>query len=421
MTIQIALDAVDRGETSEQQYYRWPSHLAKNMADSIHGLVRDTLVQSRLFPQVDNIRLARKDEVVHVEKVLGNGAFSQVTSVICKDGKRYACKHLKRELMDRPEEFRIAASELACEAHMLAAFDHPNILKIRGWSYNGIASFEEGFHNSFFLLLDVLDETLETRIDRWRMQGLINANDPSLYLQKLHIMSGIASALKYLHERGVVFRDLKPNNIGFIGNQVQLFDFGLSRELPTLNSSIPFEMSGKVGTLRYMATEVAMNHPYNISADVFSFAMVSYELLSLQKPYDGWTRDMHTALVCEGGLRPDTSNCACPIPMETSMLLELAWHADPTRRPSMDQIISQLEVLKGQQLVIIESKHLELQVAQHLEAQRISHEESIARAYCIDMAYKLAPSPLEKYERRYSKESFETIETTSLSSDSMDF
>lgn len=418
----MAMIEYDYGESSSelQRHPRWPAHIAKNMASSIHGIVRDTLRQSRLLPRGETIQLARKEDILHTEKLLGTGAFSEVASVVCSDGKRYACKHLKQELMHRPEEFRMAASELACEAHMLSSFDHPNILKIRGWSYNGISSFDEGCHDSFFLLLDVLDETLEDRIDRWRRNPLVHYNDSSVYLQKLHIMSEIASALEYLHARGVVFRDLKPNNIGFLGNKVQLFDFGLSRELPTLDTSAAFEMSGKVGTLRYMANEVALNLPYNIAADVFSFAMVSYELLSLQKPYDGWTRDMHTSLVCERGLRPDTTNCVCPIPVEMSLILQLAWHGDYTKRPTMSQIATQLDVFTEQQLVILESQQLELQVAQHLEAHRRSQEECAARAICIDLAYRLAPVAPRKHGRRVSDESIETIETTSLSSESTD-
>ncbi len=424
MTIQRMM-IHDCGEASEQQCDRWPAHIAKSMADSIHGIVRDTLRQSRLSPKGDDILLAGKDDILLVEKVLGSGAFSQVTSVVCKDGKKYACKHLRRELMHKKEEFQMAASELACEAHMLASFDHPNILKIHGWSMNGIASFEDGCHDSFFLLLDVLDETLESRVDWWRMNALVSFHDSSLYLQKLHIMLEIASALAYLHERAIVFRDLKPNNIGFLGNKVQLFDFGLSRELPMLDTSVPFELSGKVGTLRYMANEVAMNQPYNVSADVFSFAMVAYEMLSLQKPYDGWTRAMHTSLVCERGMRPDTIHCIDLIPLEMDLLLQLAWHRDSTKRPTMHQIVTQLEVFIDQQLVILESKQLELQVAQHLEAQRRSQQESVARALyteMVDLACKLAPyPPPTKHRRKGSFDSIETIETTSLSSESMDF
>lgn len=408
------------GESSETlSPYRWPAHMAEQMADNIQEEVRSSLSQSRLVPQTSYIHLVRKDDIVEFQKPLGSGAFSQVTAVVCKDGRRYACKNIKQKLMEKPAQFKIAASELACEAHMLASFDHPNILKIRGWSYNGIASFSEGFHNSFFLLLDVLDETLDQRIDNWRVQELTHVDDQSIYMRKLQIMSEIASALGYLHDQGVIFRDLKPNNIGFLGGRVQLFDFGLSRELPALNPAVPFEMSGKVGTLRYMANEVALHLPYNLSADIFSFAMVSFEMLSLQKPYDGWTRDMHTSLACERGLRPDTSNCLWPIPLDMCLLLERAWHSDPSQRPSVDQIFAQLEAMKDAHFLLLESQHLQqLQVAHHLEAQRRAQEEALARAIFIEN-YHSAPSPPMKLKRSLSSDSMETIETTSLSGESI--
>ena len=246
---------------------------------------------SRLVRKSEGITLVHRNDLT-VFGLLGQGAFSEVHEVRVNndsDSQRcYAMKHLKARLLRQGENFRLAAAELAVEAHMLASFDHPNVMKIRGWASNGVASYTDGRHDSFFLLLDRLDETLDQRIASWQKQPAIAkyqstpiagnivtdllrrfsispaTEDPenmnkqatlqrqhecalvSLHLEKIGICVEIASALAYLHSNGVIFRDLKPNNIGFLSGRVQLFDFGLSRELPRLNLEEPFEMSGKV-------------------------------------------------------------------------------------------------------------------------------------------------------------------------------
>jgi serine/threonine protein kinase len=148
-------------------------------------------------------------------------------------------------------------------------------------------------------------------------------------------------------------RDLKPNNIGFLKGRVQLFDFGLSRELPQLDVHMPFEMSGKVGTLRYMAVEVALHRPYNVAADVYSWSMVCYELVTLQKPFGGWTRDMHNNLVCGKGVRPEfTSDISFPL----KNLLEQCWAQKARDRPNMRQVVDRLRVMEEEQLLLCQTQ-----------------------------------------------------------------
>jgi serine/threonine protein kinase len=148
-------------------------------------------------------------------------------------------------------------------------------------------------------------------------------------------------------------RDLKPNNIGFLKGRVQLFDFGLSRELPQLDVHMPFEMSGKVGTLRYMAVEVALHRPYNVAADIYSWSMVCYELVTLQKPFGGWTRDMHNNLVCGKGVRPEfTSDMSYPL----KQLLEQCWAQKARDRPSMRQVVDRLRVMEEEQLLLCQTQ-----------------------------------------------------------------
>ena len=488
---------------SPETCFRWPITVAKDMADSIHLHVLNMLSRSRLVRNVEGIQLVRKEDILSMEEVLGSGAFSQVTAVTTTDGQKYACKHLKQTLMSQPESFRLAASELAYEAHVLASFDHPHILKIRGWAYNGIASFEEGWHDSFFLLLDKLEETLDQRIDRWlaeehnvtcntilsqqqtrstsplyhqinpcilgglsppqtipsvvvnhsldqqQQQHILDLRYQQQYLEKLGIVSGIASALQYIHDRGVIFRDLKPNNIGFLDGRVQLFDFGLSRELPSLDTSTPFEMSGKVGTLRYMSPEIALSQSYNLSADVYSLAMVSYEMLSLQKPFEGWTRDMHTAFVCTQGLRPDTSNCLIGIPFGMRILLEQSWHTNPSVRPTMSGILSEVHVMEEQQLIKVNDMQLQMmELSRQMEMAQAQQEAAavaelatatavaqasaaLAQQQAVDMAFLHAAatasscsssSPWKQHFRGASSDSCnETAETSYMSDDSYGF
>jgi serine/threonine protein kinase len=272
----------------QQWNYNQP---AREMTDRIHSEVKSMVANSRLVRLSQGIALVNRQDI-QIGALLGRGAFSEVHEVRvinnqnCNSRCRYAMKHLKAKLLSQADNFRLAAVELAVEAHMLASFDHPNIMKIRGWAANGVASFTTGRHDSFFLLLDCLDETLDQRISTWQTQAnienhavnvggvtgnlvsglwkrfahphdensvthqnLYNANsraNEALLLEKLGICVEISSALSYLHNNGVIFRDLKPNNIGFLNGRVQLFDFGLSRELPSLKLDEPFEMSGKV-------------------------------------------------------------------------------------------------------------------------------------------------------------------------------
>lgn len=470
------IDQLAHADSASMTGYRWPDRLAKQISDNVHHQVHEMLGGSRLTRKSYNIQLMRPSDIFHIGKVLGTGAFSQVSLVTSnKDGRRYACKHLKQDLMDRPEDFQTAAAELACEAHILSAFDHPNILKVRGWAENGIASFEEGNHNSFFLLLDLLDETLNQRIDRWREEEerrnlervMMARQNPShspavgettriwgniqhaalfkdssameqhhrtenmrfqtLYLEKIRVMSELASALDYIHSMGVVFRDLKPNNIGFSGNRVQIFDFGLSRELPTLDTSIAFEMSGKIGTLRYMAPEVANHQPYNVSSDIYSWAIVSYELLSLEKPFNGWTRDLHADLVCRRGYRPDTTNTFHPIMPQMKALLTQTWSAIPSNRGTMAQVCVQLKFLEAQQLALLANQQLEIEMHMQQTLRYEAQQRSIASAaavtntYYTDFAYCAALSPPIKLTRSNSFDTIGTIETCSLASDSERF
>ena len=137
----------------------------------------------------------------------------------------------------------------------------------------------------------------------------------------------------------IVFRDLKPANCGFDMDGVfKLFDFGLATHL-TPEKRIEknqYHLTGGTGSGRYMAPEVARHSLYGKPCDIYSFAILLWEILSLKTAFEGETRDSHAIKVY--GYR----NCRPVIksnwPFILRQLLCDSWSVDVSERPSFNQI-----------------------------------------------------------------------------------
>mmetsp|Transcript_13707 Transcript_13707/g.24830 ORF Transcript_13707/g.24830 Transcript_13707/m.24830 type:complete len:195 (+) Transcript_13707:506-1090(+) len=153
-----------------------------------------------------------------------------------------------------------------------------------------------------------------------------------------HLWHGVSLIIIYavfrFHTLRVMYRDLKPDNIGFdVRGDVKIFDFGLAREFPKENQMTngTFQMSGKTGSLRYMAPEVAKEQPYNETVDVYSLAVMAWQIFEMDTPFKGYSISMHNNLVIEKGGRPRVNpKWGGPL----CDLLKEAWSDDISQRPS---------------------------------------------------------------------------------------
>ena len=276
---------------------------------------------------------------------------------------RFAVKFLKDRITYDKKAYALAAMDIATEAKILCSVLHPNIIKLRGLCSAGEMGFSAGRSDGFFLILDRLYDTLEQRIAKWKLEEknfdrfkvkkYFDANKRKLkdiQNDRIRISLDIVAALKYLHKRNIVYRDLKPENLGFdVRGDIKLFDFGLAKEITSSHRMAldgTYKLTGAVGSLRYMAPEVAKRQRYNLSADVYSFCVMFWEILTLKKPYQDLSRDKHSELVVYGDHRPKISKS---IPLKIQNLLQEGWSSKLGTRPDFDDIFTILfELLSTQ-------------------------------------------------------------------------
>jgi len=300
---------------------------------------------------VSEIQSIRLDEVYDTSED-GSTARRNFADIATKNkDQKYVVKMLRTDLPE--DEHAKGVVDLAVEADFLQHLNHSNIIKMRAMANS------DPQESKFFVILEKLVLTLERKQNFWRQEvgdnmgvwfgpcfGYCCSKLPvlhRLWMERLMVARDIALAIRYLHQNKIVYRDLKPDNVGFdSAGEVKLFDFGLAKRLnpEDLTENEMYSLTGNTGSLRYMAPEVALCEPYDHRVDSYSFGILFWQICSLTTPFLGYSTKSHAERVVRQGYRPKPDKTW---PETWTLLMKLCWSPDTQARPSFDHIVNVLE------------------------------------------------------------------------------
>ena len=265
-------------------------------------------------------------------------------------GEVYAARHLAlgkhvaiKVIRQRLSEDDRAIERLITEARTLAQIQHPAIVTVEH-----VGELPDG--RAYFVMEHLRGESLSERLSRGRVP----------FQEALRILDQMARGLAAAHLSGVIHRDLKPDNTFLVhhtGEQpaVKLLDFGLAK-LTATNATIiqreedasEYPDNGLIfGTPLYMSPEQARGPHLDHRSDIYALGCVAYELVLGERPFP---QAQTTIAICAAHLHetPPSPRSIWPaIPPQLDLVLFSMLAKDPAHRPTLAQIRSAIEGLRG--------------------------------------------------------------------------
>jgi eukaryotic-like serine/threonine-protein kinase len=197
-----------------------------------------------------------------LERLLGQGGFAWVFAGRELDGTEVAVKVLMpRYAGDRQFEARFRN-----EAETAAQLEHPNIIRIRFVARSG---------NYVYFAMDLCPDSLAARLAR---------AGPLLEADIVRIARDVARGLAFAHGRGVIHRDLKPDNILIRADGTAvLSDFGIARAISGYVASTGVNMT--IGTPQYLSPEQAQGRPLDQRVDFYALGVTLYKAATGEVPF----------------------------------------------------------------------------------------------------------------------------------------
>jgi tRNA A-37 threonylcarbamoyl transferase component Bud32/TolB-like protein len=274
------------------------------------------MVPLSLLEQLDT-----PDGAFRIEREIEGGGMSRVFIAIDRElGRRIVVKVLPPELLTD-----LSLERFRREIRIAANLQHPTIVPVLGAGQTAALTY--------YTMPHVAGETLRQRLARAAASG-----SPLLPLDEVvRILREVVRALAYAHRHGVVHRDIKPENILLADDAVVVTDFGVAKALSSARiggTAVAItETGGFVGTPAYMAPEQAAGDPaVDHRADIYSFGVLAYEMLTGAPPFRGGTAgEMMLAHASATPAPIDAVRGDVPLPLSRAVMCCLA--KAPAERP----------------------------------------------------------------------------------------
>lgn len=206
------------------------------------------------------------DDRYEIQQQIGEGGMAIVYKAFCHRLSRFVAVKIMRDEMARDEEFR---RRFLSESYAIAMLSHPNIVSVYDVSRS-----------------DDVEYIVMELVDGITMRQYMEKRGQIKWKEALHFAKQVAKALGHAHDRGIVHRDIKPQNLMLLRDgTVKVADFGIA----ALENEIQDNGDQAIGSIHYIAPEQARGENPDARSDIYSLGIVMYEMLTGQKPYTGET------------------------------------------------------------------------------------------------------------------------------------
>lgn len=245
-----------------------------------------------------------------------------------------AVKILKNEFVGSEDFIR----RFRNESKAIALLSHPNIVKI----------YDVGFTEKLqFIVMEYIDGiTLTEYISK---QGVLKWKDV------VHFAMQILKALQHAHDRGIVHRDIKPQNVMLLSDgTIKVMDFGIAR----FNRETDKTISEKaIGSVHYISPEQARGDVTDERSDIYSVGIMLYEMLTGKKPFDG-DSPVAIALMHMQSNAKKMSELNNSIPEGLEEITEKAMQKEPSKRyQTAGEMMKDIEEFKQNPSIVFEYKY----------------------------------------------------------------